>query len=77
MTKPESAPQEKPIRRYYDDPLLVEAMQALTHTPGRRWLRERGGFEPMHMDCRKATGERYKTLVSCVELAVKPRPSSD
>ena len=77
MTKPESAPQEKPIPRFRDDPLLLEAMQALAGTPGRRWLRERGGFEPGHMDCRIVTARRYKTLVEAVEWAVKPRVSAD
>lgn len=65
---------KKPRRAYNDEPLLLEAMQALTHKPGRRWLRERGGFEPEHMDVRKVTARDYKALVACVEMAVKPRP---
>lgn len=73
MQKVEAAA-KKPVRTYDDEPLLLEAMKALTHKSGRIWLRERGGFEPDHMDVRKVTARDYKALVACVDMAVRPRP---
>lgn len=74
--KAKPKPKPKP-KRYDDEQLLLEAMQALGTMPGRRWLRERGGYDPRHMDCRINTERAYKGLVAAVSDAVKPRPSSD
>jgi hypothetical protein len=65
---------DSPPRHYRDDPLLIEAMQALANTPGRRWLRERGGFDVGHMDVRITTARAYSGLVAAVESACAPRP---
>lgn len=73
----EKAKPKPKLKRYDDEPLLLEAMQALAASPGRRWLRERGGFDPDHMDVRITTARAYSALVAAVENAVKPRPSSD
>lgn len=75
--KPSRKRTDPPPRHYRDDPLLIEAMRALTVTPGRRWLRERGGFEPGHMDCRINTARAYSGLVAAVEAACAPRLSSE